>query len=274
MLAKLDALLPTVELGRGWVAEKGAGEGRAAWSPGWPAGSPTTAAQVVATELDFTATVGRAVLSGRVDRIERDEHGRAVVVDLKTGSRAVAKDDVPEHAQLAAYQLAVEAGAFADLGLTESGGAALLQVGKGGDEGRARAARRTPCPSYPDPDWARRLVTDAAEGMAGSAFQAVDNDLCKQCPVRTSCPVQDDGRTVTVMTADGRRHGSAAADGRGAHSTSRIRRRPSRRPAIRPRSCARTSSSPAPARARPRRWACGWPGWSPTGWSSRTASSG
>jgi hypothetical protein len=33
--------------------------------------------------------------------------------------------------------------------------------------------------------------------MAGSAFRAIDNDLCKRCPVRTSCPVQDDGRMVT-----------------------------------------------------------------------------
>jgi ATP-dependent exoDNAse (exonuclease V) beta subunit len=195
LLAKLDALLPTVELGHGWVAEKELAKARGMISKlaGWLADNRR---QVVATELSFTTTIGRAVLNGRVDRIERDELGRAVVVDLKTGSRPVAKDDVPDHAQLAAYQLAVDAGAFTDVGLTESGGAALLQVGKGATKD-AREQRQDALSTYPDPTWARRLVTDAAEGMAGSAFQAVDNDLCKQCPVRTSCPVQDDGRTVT-----------------------------------------------------------------------------
>jgi RecB family exonuclease len=189
-------LLPTVELGRGWAAEKelAKARGMVAKLARWLADNRH---QVVATELDFTVSVGRAVLGGRVDRLERDDLGRAVVIDLKTGSRSVGKDDVAEHAQLAAYQLAAEEGAFADLGLHKSGGAALLQVGKGGLTHDAREQRQESLSDYPDPDWARRLVTDAAEGMAGSAFRAVDNDLCTRCPVRTSCPVQDDGRTVT-----------------------------------------------------------------------------
>ena len=40
-------------------------------------------------------------------------------------------------------------------------------------------------------------VLEVAEGMAGSAFTAVENRYCAMCPVRTSCPVQDDGRAVT-----------------------------------------------------------------------------
>jgi superfamily I DNA/RNA helicase/RecB family exonuclease len=196
LLAKLDALLPTVELGRGWAAEKelAKARGMVAKLARWLADNRH---EVVATELDFTVSVGRAELGGRVDRLERDDLGRAVVIDLKTGSRSVAKDDVLEHAQLAAYQLAAEEGAFADLGLHASGGAALLQVGKGGLTHDAREQRQESLSDYPDPDWARRLVTEAAEGMAGSAFRAVDNDLCTRCPVRTSCPVQDDGRMVT-----------------------------------------------------------------------------
>jgi RecB family exonuclease len=196
LLAKLDALLPTVELGRGWAAEKelAKARGMVAKLARWLADNSH---EVVATELDFTVSVGRAVLGGRVDRLERDDLGRAVVIDLKTGSRSVAKDDVLEHAQLAAYQLAAEEGAFADLGLHASGGAALLQVGKGGLTHEAREQRQESLSDYPDPEWAHRLVTEAAEGMAGSAFRAVDNDLCTRCPVRTSCPVQDDGRMVT-----------------------------------------------------------------------------
>jgi ATP-dependent exoDNAse (exonuclease V) beta subunit len=195
LLAKLDALLPGAELGRGWVAEKEQARARSmvAKLARWLAANRR---EVVGTELTFRATVGRAILNGRVDRLERDDQGRGFVVDLKTGSRAAGRDDVPQHAQLAAYQLAVESGAFAEQELTESGGAALLQVGKGATKD-AREQTQEPLSSYPDPDWARQLVTDAAEGMAGSAFRAIDNDLCTRCPVRTSCPVQDDGRMVT-----------------------------------------------------------------------------
>ena len=59
----------------------------------------------------------------RVDRLEVDDQGRLVVIDLKTGkSTAVTSADVAEHAQLAGYQAAVDAGAFADYG-DQSGGA-------------------------------------------------------------------------------------------------------------------------------------------------------
>ncbi|HEY7719062.1 MAG TPA: PD-(D/E)XK nuclease family protein, partial [Pedococcus sp.] len=196
LLARLEAMLPTVDLGRGWVAEKEVAKARGMVRrlAKWLAAS---AREVVATELAFTAEVGRAVVGGRVDRIERDHLGRGVVVDLKTGSSKVSEDDLAGHAQLAAYQLAVEAGAFAEQGLHESGGAALVQLGKGAFTHEPREQAQPPLSSYPDPEWARRLVTAVAEGMAGAAFRAIGNDLCPRCPVRTSCPVQDDGRLVT-----------------------------------------------------------------------------
>ena len=109
-------------------------------------------AQVVATELEFAAEVGRARLGGRVDRIERDADGRAVVVDLKTGTGKVPAAELPEHGQLAAYQLAVEAGAFD--GVSESGGAELVQVGKAGGKDFA-VQQQAPLAGDDDPGWAR-----------------------------------------------------------------------------------------------------------------------
>ena len=47
---------------------------------------------------------------GRLDRLERDEAGRLVVVDIKTGKTPVSKDDAQRHAQLAMYQLAIAEG--------------------------------------------------------------------------------------------------------------------------------------------------------------------
>jgi ATP-dependent exoDNAse (exonuclease V) beta subunit len=197
LLARLEQLLPTVDLGSGWVARKE--RAKAAEMVGrlarWLARNER---EVVATELEFATQVGRARLGGRVDRLERDADGRAVVVDLKTGTSKVRAEELVEHGQLAAYQLAVEAGAFAAVGhgLNRSGGAELVQIGKaGGKDGAVQAQQ--PLAEADDPHWARRVVLEVAEGMAGSAFSAVDNRYCGQCPVRTSCPVQQDGRTVT-----------------------------------------------------------------------------
>ena len=195
LLARLEVLLTTVDLGTGWVAtkERAKAEQMVRRLAAWLARNART---VVATEIEFSATVGRAVLGGRVDRVDRDDRGRAVVVDLKTGASKCPPDELPEHAQLATYQLAVESGAFAELDLGESGGAELVQVGKvGGKEGAVQA--QAPLSEHPDPGWARAMVLEVAEGMAGSAFRAVDNRYCPRCPVRTSCPVQDDGRPVT-----------------------------------------------------------------------------
>ncbi len=192
--ARLRSLLPTVDLGAGWVArkEREKAEGMVRRLARWLADNGR---EVVATELEFAAEVGRARLGGRVDRIERDDLGRAVVVDLKTGTSKVPPEELPSHGQLATYQLAVETGAFD--GLSASGGAELVQVGKAGGAKYAVQAQE-PLVDGDDPGWARRLVLEVADGMAGSAFAAVENRYCGYCPVRTSCPVQEDGRTVTT----------------------------------------------------------------------------
>jgi RecB family exonuclease len=136
-----------------------------------------------------------AVLSGRVDRLERDEQGRAVVVDLKTGSSKPSKGELARHPQLGVYQLAVALGAFADEhGLTEAGGAALLQLrtGKKADEQLQPALAEDD-----DPEWARALVERVVQGMSGSDFPATVNEHCaRTCAVRASCPAWPEGESV------------------------------------------------------------------------------
>ena len=56
--------------------------------------------------------LGRAVIKGRVDRLEVDADGRVVVVDLKTGKSAPAVAEVARNPQLGVYQLAVQQGGF------------------------------------------------------------------------------------------------------------------------------------------------------------------
>jgi superfamily I DNA/RNA helicase/RecB family exonuclease len=132
-------------------------------------------------------------LTGRVDRLEVDEQGRLVVIDLKTGkSAAVTASDVDEHAQLAGYQAAVDAGAFAGFG-AESGGAALVQLGPGKD---AREQLQLPLAEAADPHWAYAMVRRTADTMAAATFAAVANSRCRVCPVRTACPISGKGRQV------------------------------------------------------------------------------
>ena len=90
-----------------------------------------------------------------------DDEGRAVIVDLKTGGTRRAEDELGRHPQLGVYQLAVLLGAFERFGLTEPGGAELVQVGKAAGvtrgprcSGRARWPRTT---SLAGPrTWSRR----------------------------------------------------------------------------------------------------------------------
>jgi RecB family exonuclease len=118
------------------------------------------------------------------------------VVDYKTGASPTDKAELTEHGQLAAYQVAAAAGAFADLGLADSGGAMLVQLGRGATK-VAREQAQPPLSTYDEPQWAEQMVRSAAERMAGSAFVAAENKHCSHCPVRSSCPLMEDGRVVT-----------------------------------------------------------------------------
>ncbi len=190
--ARLAARWSSVDVGGGWFAEKerARAERMVAKLAGWLAGNPR---RLVAVEEAFRVEVGRAVVRGRIDRLEADDAGRLVVVDLKTGKSAPKDGEVAAHPQLGVYQLAVERGGFAEHG-TEPGGAALVQVGTPAKD--VKEQRQPPLGQAGEPGWAERLVVEAAEGMAGSAFEAVRNDLCRVCPVSTSCPVRS--RQVTT----------------------------------------------------------------------------
>jgi superfamily I DNA/RNA helicase/RecB family exonuclease len=152
---------------------------------------------LAAVEQDLRVRIGRIEITGRVDRLEHDADGSAIVVDLKTGSSRPSDDDLDRHPQLGVYQLAVLLGAFEDLGLTEPGGAELVQVGKAGLAARARVQRQGSLSGDPEPGWARDLVETVAAGMSGPVFTAQANPGCRVCPVAACCPVHERGAQVT-----------------------------------------------------------------------------
>lgn len=134
------------------------------------------------------------VMSGQVDRLERDEDGRVYVVDLKTGKRTPSRKEAEEHAQMGAYQLAVVHGAFEEG--TEPGGAELVYPSVE-NKTRTKALTQGPLGDAADPDWAAELVEDTAHQMGAAVFEARHSTKCATCSVRNCCPLAEEGRQVT-----------------------------------------------------------------------------
>ena len=199
LLAALDERWASLGLRGGWpeAATRRKAEGMvqrlAAYLRG--AGAP------LLVEAPFTLETGRATVRGTADRIEQAPAGpgdppRVLVVDLKTGSQ-VTGQQAEMNPQLAAYQLAVDDGAFQGLpeGAT-SAGAMLLYVGANGAKDGTR--KRQAALDEDRTEWAAGLIDGVAETMAASTFRATRNDDCRRCPVRSSCPVQPEGGQVTA----------------------------------------------------------------------------
>lgn len=138
----------------------------------------------------------RVRLRGRIDRLERDAEGRPVVVDVKTAKNPVSKDAAREHAQLAAYQVAVAAGAVEGEPAAEPGGARLVFVAKPHNKEGATQRVQPPLDEDGLAHW-REVVHEAAAATRGPQFLARVNDGCRHCPVLSSCPAHDEGRQVT-----------------------------------------------------------------------------
>ncbi len=195
--ARLDEILDGLELGGPWADRKERGRAHAMLDRflAWQA-DRAARVELVGAELPFEVPLGdRAVVHGRVDRLERDAAGRALVVDLKTGKTPQRRADLPRHPQLGVYQFAVAAGGFAtELGTqTEPGGAALVQLGSGSS---CKEQSQVALDDDPDPKWARMLAETVADGMSAAMFRARPGAGCRTCPAKHSCPAVADGRQV------------------------------------------------------------------------------
>lgn len=147
----------------------------------------------VGTEVAVDGMVAPGVrVRGRIDRLERDNADRLVIVDVKTGRSPATKDDAQRHAQLAMYQLAVAEGVLPDG--AEPGGGLLVYPAKttaGGVTERTQDALTADTARQ----W-RDTVVAAAAATQGPQFVARANDGCGHCPVRAICPAQNpEGRS-------------------------------------------------------------------------------
>jgi RecB family exonuclease len=193
LVSYLDSEFGKIELSARWLAgpQRRRAEQMIDKLVAWLAANPR---RLAAIERDFAVHVDEGVrIKGRVDRLEVDDQGRLVVIDLKTGSVTPSASEMAEYPQLGAYQAAVEAGAFPELG-SEPGGAALVQLGT--DHVGVKEQSQPPLADAEDPTWAASMVRRTAAAMAASTFSAVVNNRCRNCPVRHSCPISGKGRQV------------------------------------------------------------------------------
>ncbi|PWJ56220.1 Superfamily I DNA or RNA helicase [Quadrisphaera granulorum] len=194
MASRLDELWPTLGLPDTWVGqrERRKAERMVRLLAAYVMDARAAGRTLAGVEVEVDAAIGRALVRGRLDRLEREPDGSLRVVDLKTGASAPKADELATHPQLGLYQAVVDSGALGEG--ERSGGAALVQLG--GKRTKPGVQTQERLSDAADPQWANDLLQRTAEGMAASAFDAVANDLCSKCPVRTSCPLRPEGGCV------------------------------------------------------------------------------
>jgi superfamily I DNA/RNA helicase/RecB family exonuclease len=193
---RIDEIWHHLDFGSAWYSEKQRELAQRMVSKflAWHRSNPR---ELVAVEQELRVRIGQVEITGRVDRLERDDCGGGIIVDLKTGSSRPADAELDRNPQLGVYQLAILLGAFERFGLTEPGGAELVQIGRAGLKAEVKVQRQRALGDDPDPDWAAGLVETVAAGMSGPVYGATANPGCRVCPVRSCCPVHPDGGQVT-----------------------------------------------------------------------------
>lgn len=139
-----------------------------------------------------SGAVEQVRITGLLDRIEVDDAGRQIAIDLKNMRTPPPDKEVPVHVQLGVYQLLLrENGA-------EVGGAALVQLRAGarGDDLAPKVQLQPPLESQ-SPTWIELKLGEAAELLRQERFEArPDVARCKFCAYRASCPAQPEGAQV------------------------------------------------------------------------------
>ena len=189
--AKLKGAWSLIDMNKGWI--KDYEYRRAAEMLGkffkWNLKNKNT---LVGVEERFEFTLGSSIVSGSIDRIELTAENKYYIVDLKTGATAISHENARENKQLQSYQLAVVNDGFKNkLDHQEVSGAELIFVGDfKAKEAKPRLQEKID----------RKAVTDEliqiSAGMSDKTFTATINERCRSCAVKSSCPIQPQGRSV------------------------------------------------------------------------------
>ncbi|MFD7454415.1 ATP-dependent helicase [Kitasatospora sp. NPDC059827] len=202
LMARLDTVWDALAFDAPWKSQQEKGEARTALERFLNWHVLERGRDLVATEHGFDVTLDVGGVSvrirGSMDRVEKDHAGRAYVVDFKTGKQIPTDKSLPEHKQLAVYQLAVRAGALNELpGFTEhppaTGGAELVHLREAAakaDPDAPKVQRQEPPEGEP---WIENLLADAAGKVLAERFVPQTGGGCDRCSFRRSCSAQRDG---------------------------------------------------------------------------------
>lgn len=204
MTAYLDQIWPDIPFEASWFAAVERAEAQLALARFVAWQNAHAGVEVVGVEVPFKVTIEvdqqPVTIRGTVDRLERDDAtGGLRVVDFKSTRRKVTGPEARSSDQLGLYQLAIEAGAFADLaeGCTTSAGGALVLLRHGKDDyptvlGQPSLAAQPYLSDDPAelayPTWVHHRIAQAAAILTSGEFPATPGKGCDYCAFSSSCP--------------------------------------------------------------------------------------
>lgn len=184
--------------------------------------------ELLGSELPFTVEVdvpaGMTVLSGSIDRLERDPNGQIQIYDLKTQKKPEPGAKLATHRQLSLYKLAIAEGAIEAAGAGEATRANAVESvrensadGETADGGSAEesvdqcaaglvllrvADGKTGLPKVqvqPPIDLidVKASLNAAIDLIHEERFSPTKNDFCRFCNFTSVCPIQNESREVT-----------------------------------------------------------------------------
>jgi superfamily I DNA/RNA helicase/RecB family exonuclease len=193
LMAHVDEVWEEIPFRTPWSSSRERGEARAALRRFLDWHGRPGARTVLATEQEVRASVtlpdgSQVALHGYADRLEIDDDGRVVVIDLKTTKYPPQEGEIAANPQLGLYQLAVEQGAVDHLldGPGVPGGAELWQLRKE-TRGALKVQRQEPL----EPGDERPIELQLAEAVAvirAEEFPTKPGQQCERCDFRLMCP--------------------------------------------------------------------------------------
>ena len=133
----------------------------------------------------FSFEVDRVTVRGQIDRIEAHDD-KLQIIDIKTGKSMLSGKLVEETFQLKTYQLAIQTGSVVNLNDKEIKSAGLLYLNH--DVKDTEKLLRSQ--GSINPDQVKEELIEIGQKMSADRFEAIESNECRQCVVRSSCPLK------------------------------------------------------------------------------------
>lgn len=203
----LDEVWERIDFDADWLSSSERAEAEAALERFGAWTDAMDSREVLGVEVPFETLVDvgddQVLVTGSVDRLERDGQGRVRVVDFKTGRSVPTAEAVRGNDQIGIYQLAAQQGAFESLapGERRVGGAELVYLRKQDGQqpwpkvlGQPSLDEVSELPGEDDdeglPTWVHRRLARAARIVRSEEFPATVCDRCKFCAFELGCPAR------------------------------------------------------------------------------------